>query len=328
MSGVLERMVQRTRARLSSIEPLLKPRYAPQRSAGRRSSRLDMVDSLREVSQSSIAESGSTPPHSEALAPLQAANPRTISMSEPRISADRMAQRECFPTTQVVLQPSDARESGTDPLTGTQVDQQRFSSPNSGIEALPATEVDQQQPSSRNSGIEPLPATHAHQYRPGSRDPTAKPLSRTQVYQQHPNPHNPAAERSAQPAQDVTGGGDSAQQPVSGRLASTLHAASSARKTADSGSAKNSANDQIVRMKRARTESTISLPLENKSPSRQRQEFISHTDGPEQTRTDVTISIGHIEIRAAQPAEPPRRPGFRPRVSLSEFLNRRNREPL
>jgi hypothetical protein len=36
----------------------------------------------------------------------------------------------------------------------------------------------------------------------------------------------------------------------------------------------------------------------------------------------VTVSIGHIEVRAAQspPVERPRRPGFRPSLSLSDFL--------
>ena len=39
-------------------------------------------------------------------------------------------------------------------------------------------------------------------------------------------------------------------------------------------------------------------------------------------RPDVTISIGHIEVRAAPPIErPAARPPFRPRVSLDDFLN-------
>ena len=39
--------------------------------------------------------------------------------------------------------------------------------------------------------------------------------------------------------------------------------------------------------------------------------------------TEVTISIGHIEVRAAPPAEPARRPAPRARVTLEEFLRRR-----
>lgn len=36
----------------------------------------------------------------------------------------------------------------------------------------------------------------------------------------------------------------------------------------------------------------------------------------------VTISIGHIELHAAQATERPRRPVFKPKLSLNDFLNR------
>jgi hypothetical protein len=267
MSSLLERMVQTTRAPLSGIEPLLQPRYAPQRAAGQRSSKTDMTDSLTELSEFSSAESGSATPHSEALPAPQAANPRSISVSEARISADRMPQRELSQATQVVPR----------------------------------------RPSSRNSGAEPLPGTQVDQQRPGSR--------------------NRAAEPSALPAQHLTCTGDSAQQLVSARLASTLQAASSAGSAADSVAKKKSANEQMVPAQRAKAEPTTLLPSENKSFSRQQQQLVPHIDArSEKTSTDVTISIGHIEIRAAQAAEHPRRPGFRPRVSLNDFLNQRNGE--
>ena len=38
------------------------------------------------------------------------------------------------------------------------------------------------------------------------------------------------------------------------------------------------------------------------------------------TAPDVSITIGHIEVHAAQPAERIPRPAFRPRVSLDDFL--------
>ncbi len=38
----------------------------------------------------------------------------------------------------------------------------------------------------------------------------------------------------------------------------------------------------------------------------------------------VSISIGHIEIRAAQAAERPRKVTFRPKVSLADFLSRKH----
>ena len=36
----------------------------------------------------------------------------------------------------------------------------------------------------------------------------------------------------------------------------------------------------------------------------------------------VTISIGHVEVRAAPVSQPARRPPFRPRVTLEEYLRR------
>jgi len=36
----------------------------------------------------------------------------------------------------------------------------------------------------------------------------------------------------------------------------------------------------------------------------------------------VTISIGHVEVRAAPVSPPARRPAFRPRVTLDEYLRR------
>lgn len=50
--------------------------------------------------------------------------------------------------------------------------------------------------------------------------------------------------------------------------------------------------------------------------------------GGEKTSTVVTISIGHVEVRAEQLAERPRRPAFRPRVSLSDFLSQKKPERL
>jgi hypothetical protein len=41
---------------------------------------------------------------------------------------------------------------------------------------------------------------------------------------------------------------------------------------------------------------------------------------------EVTISIGHIEVRAAQPVEPSRRAPFKPRVSLEDFLKQQERD--
>jgi hypothetical protein len=38
---------------------------------------------------------------------------------------------------------------------------------------------------------------------------------------------------------------------------------------------------------------------------------------------EITISIGHIELRAAHAPQAPRKPAFRPQLSLDEFLNKK-----
>jgi hypothetical protein len=257
MSSLLERMVQRTRARLSGVEPLLQPRYAPQRAAGQRS--LDAME-LTEVSEFSSAESESTTPHWEALPFPQSTNAHAISASEARRAADRLPQREHLPETQAVL-----------------------------LSAVP-----------HGSAAEVLPETQLHQKPPGSHNRTAEPLHGTQLHQA------PVFQPAPQPAAHLNVTGDPAQRLVSTKLASALETAPT---------------------QRAKAEPAALPPAESKSYLRQQRELISHAvTGPDKTSTDVTISIGHIEIRAVQAAEPPLRPGFRPRVSLDDFLNRRNRE--
>ena len=46
--------------------------------------------------------------------------------------------------------------------------------------------------------------------------------------------------------------------------------------------------------------------------------------GEKRTAPDVSITIGHIEVHAAQPPERVPRPAFRPRVSLDDFLGQRS----
>jgi hypothetical protein len=260
MSSLLERMVQRTRAPLSGVEPLLQPRYAPQRAAAQRSSRMDAMESLTAESEFSSAESESITPHWEALPVPQSTNAHAISASEAQRAANRIPQREHLPETQAVL-----------------------------LSAVP-----------HGSAAEVLPETQLHQRPPESHNRTAEPLLGTQLHQA------PVFQPAAQPAEHLTVTGESAQRLVSAKLASAL---------------------ENPPTQRAKAEPTVMPPAENKSRSRQQRELISHVvTVPDKTNTDVTISIGHIEIRAVQAAEPTLRPGFRPRVSLDDFLNRRNRE--
>jgi len=259
MSSRLERMVERTRAPLSGIEPLPQPRYAPQRAAGKGSSGINAMESSPEVSEFSSTESESTIPHLEAP---QAANAHTVSASEPRRAADRMLQRKHLPEAQVVF---DSSVSGA-------------------------------------SAAELLPETQLHQKPRGSHDPAAEPLHGTQLRQAL------LFQPEAQLAEHLSVTDDSTRRLVATKLAS---ASASAPK------------------QRAKAEPAASPPPENKSYLPQQRELNSRAvTGPDKTSTDVTISIGHIEIRTVQAPEARLRPGFRPRVSLDDFLNRRNRERI
>jgi hypothetical protein len=73
-------------------------------------------------------------------------------------------------------------------------------------------------------------------------------------------------------------------------------------------------------------EPTSRLPRDRPAVSPRLMPHSPWVDAPAGTAPDVTISIGHIEVRAPQVAERPRRPAFRPRVSLDDFLNRRQGE--
>jgi hypothetical protein len=306
MSGVLERMVQRTRATRSGIEPLLQPRYAPQRATGRRSSKMDEMDSLTEADEFSSPESGAATSHSGAW-PASPADRRTLSVSEATPSGDRLPQRESLPTTPLDLQAPVSRDAGSEPLPETQINQLGPGSPSAAAKPLLGMQAEQRRFSSRNWATEPLPETPIRQRSSSSR--------------------NPAVELSRQSAPLGTGPGNAGQRFVSARLASAAGAASSSEHAADSDASNKSANEEMVKTQRAKV-APATLPLsQNKSYLRQQQQIVPHLDArSEETNTIVTISIGHIEIRAPQGAETPLRPRFRPRVSLNEFLNQRNRE--
>ena len=61
---------------------------------------------------------------------------------------------------------------------------------------------------------------------------------------------------------------------------------------------------------------------ESARPSPRRAAETAAENSPE-APLDITISIGHIEVRSAQVIERPRRPAFRPKTSLADFLKPR-----
>jgi len=79
---------------------------------------------------------------------------------------------------------------------------------------------------------------------------------------------------------------------------------------------------RVAADKVASPQRSIAEPSMLHPPAIRPQRFAQeHEVRAENKTSDVNITIGHIEVRAAQQsAERPRRPAFRPRVSLSDFL--------
>jgi hypothetical protein len=65
------------------------------------------------------------------------------------------------------------------------------------------------------------------------------------------------------------------------------------------------------------------LPQHARSQPVEQALFATNSEAPP-APTQITISIGHVEVRAAPVSLPPRRPAFRPRVTLDEYLSRRS----
>jgi hypothetical protein len=72
----------------------------------------------------------------------------------------------------------------------------------------------------------------------------------------------------------------------------------------------------------AREEPRAIRAPESARPSPHRAAETAARSSPE-APLDITISIGHIEVRSAQVIERPRRPAFRPKTSLADFLKPR-----
>lgn len=139
-------------------------------------------------------------------------------------------------------------------------------------------------------------------------------------------PGKSEAESPSIPAPDTTSAGVPAQPLVPANFASTSRPTSTPR-AANSivADVNKPATAQSPMVRRAQSEIPAWRRPENKrSQPDQRVSGFDESSG--NTIANVSISIGHIEIRAAQAVEPARRPAFRPQVSLSDFLNQGKRE--
>jgi hypothetical protein len=288
MSSLLDRMVQRTRVPRSGVEPLLRPRYSPQpRTVDPQSSKMGLADSILEVSRFPSAESGSVTAHSEALPAPQTPNPNPRRPSEPAAPAspDRMRPRERAPATRVDPPGYASRSPAAESLPVTQVDERRFGSGNPQPNALPATPIAHRSSSSPNLATESL----------------------------------------AQPVQAGAGTVEAAPQRLSARLTPAMNAVSPVGSTPHSVASKKPANEQTFPSAPTTAGPGTLLRSQEGFPSSRQPQLAPHIGAKfEEIGTNVTISIGHIEVRAAPEAERPCRPRFRPRVSLNDFLNQKN----
>jgi len=76
-----------------------------------------------------------------------------------------------------------------------------------------------------------------------------------------------------------------------------------------------------IRSEVVRTRETVAAPARAYDRPRRRAE---PAEGPRPEPVEVHVTIGHIEVRAAAPPAPPVRRASPPRVSLEDYLKRRN----
>ncbi len=273
---------------------------------------------------------------------------------------ERMVQRtrDRLPGIEPLLQPryapqgsagqrsrTDATDSMDSFTEASRCSSEESGSANARSEALPAPQAANLRDTSvsetliyvdREPRREPLQTTQSVLERYRHRHSGVEPLPGTQTDQQRSGSLNPEAEPAVMPAQRVIGRDDSAAQIVPAKLASPSREGSSAMKAASLKAANSTAVDSIASKISPNEQTAVTLRVqaapatlrssENESSRRQQLLPVSHIEARvvEKTSSEVTISIGHIEIRAAQVAERPRRPAFRPRVSLNDFLNPQN----
>jgi hypothetical protein len=262
MSSLLERMVQRARAPLPSVEPLAPARYAPVRTAGQQPwiESLDAADLPIGETQIFLSEPPAT--HSS-LEPLHGEDMRPLPEIEISAPEERPTQREFFPTRQ--------------------------SSPE---QAFRSFEIESSQKTHDTT-------RHIPEYREAA-SLMSLPQSET------PMASGPAF--TANSANKVS--------PLQSPNARVMHGEKNAHESAAA----------TLPAQAAR----VNVPQRQNPPllRRQNQSAAQVENGGENTISEVTISIGHIDIRAEQPAPRAKAPTFRPRVSLNDFLNQRNGKRL
>lgn len=255
MSNLLQRMVQRARAPIPGVEPLLPPRYAPPDAEARQS----RSDAPREAGPSPEAKSSnefSPRFSSEEFSPGR-------SGSASRGSAENTSPHPIAPAAKIHIPAMETP-----------------------IMTRPAAAAGQRP---QYANLDRVPSTRLE---PHLRPPTEPAIGKAEPV--------PPFDAGRLEKFGVT------QASISIPVASPVVPANPvAIATGKATSSRRQSADPTIRPPASKSQRPAPAPpgtIENRTP-------------------DVTITIGHVEVRAAQQVvERPQRPAFRPRVSLGDFL--------
>jgi hypothetical protein len=278
MSTLLERMIQRTQAPLSSLEPLSRPHFSD------RPAQPLWAHSASEGTDTAPEDSGITGASNPLPPPLS--RPQSPRAELARIShADTAAGLAARP------RPAEAEPPTAPPRAGLKPQ----------VRTAPA----------RHDGPEPA---HAPPQPTGHRGPDTIQTPPEPAATDHRRPDTvgtPPEPTAAAPDRHV---GSSVPVDPPGPEIHTRAARATAQPEAMPAVTPLPVPARLVPERRTRA-------LDGSGESPAAQQSTADTGGG---RPDVTICIGHIEVRAAPPTEPPRpRLPFRPRVSLDDFLTQR-----
>lgn len=144
----------------------------------------------------------------------------------------------------------------------------------------------------------------------------------------HPGMSKSGGEPLARNASEFSGIVIPAPQLLPAAHGSTLHSAAREAIAAKPVASKTPASEVVVVAREHRAAMPALQISANKSSSRPQQPASPADAASPQSGPSVTISIDHIEVRAAQAVERVRRQVFRPQVSLNDFLARQRGERL
>jgi hypothetical protein len=309
MSTLLERMIQRTRAPLSSLEPLTGPRSWPTRpgEASRAGGGAELTQAGGAWPAAGDAEPGWGSPAAEvtdaADQPGVAAGP-----GQDRRPGGQPARRPGARMGQGRPRPADGQRADGLAAAGTEPPPDERGQP----PALPRPALPR--PALPRPAL-PEPALPGSAGRPEPRAAAAEHLDHD-----GDGPQADAAAHGRPAGRGVTDArGDGSRWP--GAAAAAALTGTTASPAAAAAEPAAPATEPVaVSARLLPAAAPAQPPGEPHRPPAWRGPAADADSG----RPQVTISIGHIEVRSAPPAERPRpRPPLRPQVSLADFLDQR-----